>query len=123
MRIYVAHSGKFDFHKELYKPLEESSLSKDHIFFFPEKDQNKIINTNKILENEIDLLIAEVSFPATGLGIEIGRAEAYNVPILCVYKKGHEFSQSVKFATNNFLEYENDADLIDKISKFISSLY
>lgn len=32
-----------------------------------------------------DLMIAEVSLPATGLGIELGWAKAFKVPILCMY--------------------------------------
>ncbi len=121
MKIYVAHSGAFDFEKELYEVLERSRLSKDHEFFFPEKSVNKIVNTLNVIKNDIDLLIAEISFPATGLGIELGRAESAEVPIVCVYRKGSKFSSSIRFVTKNFIEYEGPEDLIGKVANFISS--
>ncbi len=60
----------------------------------------------KIIE-KYDLVIAEVSLPATGLGIELGWADYSNTPILCIYEKGSKFSSFLKFITNNFIEYDN----------------
>jgi hypothetical protein len=35
----------------------------------------------------VDIFIAEVSYPATGLGIEIGFTSLYGKRILCISKK------------------------------------
>ena len=38
-----------------------------------------------------------------------------------LYEKGSKISSSLKFITNNFIEYENIDDMIYKINKFIHS--
>ena len=90
---------------------------KTNTFFFPHK--SKETNTKEIISN-CDLVIAEVSLQTTGQGIELGWANFSNVPILCVYKKGSEISSSLKFITNEFIEYENIEDMIRKIRDFIN---
>jgi endonuclease V-like protein UPF0215 family len=64
-------------------------------------------------------MIAEVSFPATSLGIELGWAEMLETPVLCVYRKGCKISRSLKAITDDFIEYENPEDLIERIIRFI----
>ena len=66
------------------------------------------------------MLIAEVSLPATGQGIELGWADYANTPILCIYEKKSKISSSLKFITNNFIEYENTEDMINKLNDFIN---
>jgi len=122
MNIYVAHSGKIDFENELYKPLEESEIGQKHSLFLPERETNKKINTKDIIKKDIDLLIAEISFPATGLGIELGRAETYNVPIVGIYRTGHTFANSIRFVTNTFIEYDGTKDLVDKLIQHIKKI-
>lgn len=57
--------------------------------------------------------------PATGQGIELGWADYAKTPILCIYKKGTDISSSLKFITNQFIEYESVEDMIKEISDFI----
>jgi len=121
MKIYVAHSNKFDYITKLYEPLKTSNILKIHHFFFPHDEINKEVKTKGIIE-EYDLVIAEVSLPATGLGIELGWADYSQTPILCVHEKGAKYSSSLKFITNNFVEYENSDDLIKKVNLFLSNL-
>ncbi|MCD5381453.1 MAG: hypothetical protein LR008_02660 [Candidatus Pacebacteria bacterium] len=66
----------------------------------------------------IDLMIAEDSVPATGSGIELGRAAMVDVPILCVYKEGSNISKSLKFLTNDFIEYASSKGLLQKMNNF-----
>ena len=80
---------------------------------------NKIINTKQIISS-YDLLIAEVSLPATGQGIELGWADYAKTSILCIYKKGIQISSSLKFITDNFIEYENEENMISQINDFIN---
>ena len=104
MNIYVAHSNKFDYIKKLYEPIKNAKSLSIHNFFFPNDEVNKLVKTKEIIKN-YDLVIAEVSLPATGLGIELGWADDSNTPILCIYEKGSKNSSSLKFITNNFIEY------------------
>ena len=118
MNIYISHSSKYDYIDKIYSPIKNSNLVKSNNFFFPH-DNNKAINTKEIISNS-DLVIAEVSLPATGQGIELGWADYAKTPILCVYEKGSKISSSIKIITNNFIEYENVEDMINKIDDFIN---
>ena len=120
MKIYVGHSNLFDYQKELYDPIKKSNLIIENDVFFPHNEKNKIIPTKDIIKNS-DLFIAEVSYPATGLGIELGFASDAEVEILCIYKKGTKPSSSLKFITDNFICYENEKDLIDRITQYLKT--
>ena len=72
----------------------------------------------EIIKN-YDLVIAEVSLPATSLGIELGWSDYSNTPILCMYEKRSKVSSSLKFITNNFIEYDNSKDSVDKVNDFL----
>lgn len=116
MRIYISHSSSYDYINEVYNPIIKSDLSKTNIFFFPHENKNE--NTKEIISS-YDLVIAEVSLPSTGQGIELGWASYEKIPILCIYKKGAKISSSLKFITNQFIEYENKEDMIEKIKDFL----
>ena len=120
MKIYVIHASNFDYINKLYEPLESSQVLEKHSLFFPHKDEAKEIKTKELIKN-CDLVIAEVSLPSTGLGIELGWSDYVQTPILCVYEKGYKVSPSLKLITNNFIEYKDTNDLIDKISTFINN--
>ena len=120
MKIYIAHSSKFDFIEKLYNPIKNSKICVENDVLFPHDDESKSINTKDIIK-ECNLVIAEVSEVSTGLGIELGWAEAFNIPILCIYEKGKIYSPSLKYITNNFVEYENNEDMICKILININS--
>ena len=121
MNIYVAHSRNYDYIEKLYEPIKNAKGLSEYHFFFPHDEVNKEVKTKEIIKN-YDLVIAEVSLPAIGLGIELGWADDSNIPILCLYEKGSKPSSSLKFITNNFIEYDNSKDLIEKIEKFLNSL-
>lgn len=121
MNIYVAHSNKFDYIKKLYEPIKSFEPLSKHNFFFPHDEVNKLVKTKDIIR-DYDLVIAEVTLPATGLGIELGWADYSNTPILCIYEKEAQISSSLKFITNNFIEYDNPDDMVSKISDFLNKL-
>ena len=118
MKIYISHSSKYDYINKIYNPIKNSDLVKTNTFFLPHEEKNKIVNTKDIISN-YDLVIAEVSLPATGQGIELGWADYAKTPILCIYKKGTNISSSLKFITKQFIEYESIEDMIKEISDFI----
>ena len=70
MKIYVGHSSSFDYRAELYHPLAELNLTGCE-FVFPHVASESPTNSKEHMQ-AIDLMIAEVSYPSIGLGIEIG---------------------------------------------------
>lgn len=122
MKIYIAHSRNFEFQKELYESIRKSSLNKEHIFVLPYEKTDKPFDSKEYLKNECELLIAEVSNPSIGLGIELGWADVYDVPIACIYKTGSKFSRSLNIISKNFAEYSNNNELISVIEKIINQM-
>lgn len=118
MKIYISHSSGYDYINKIYNPIINSDISKTNTFFFPHENKDKVSNTKDIISS-YDLVIAEVSLPSTGQGIELGWASYANTAILCIYEKGAQISSSLKLITNQFTEYEDTKDMIDKISNFL----
>lgn len=118
MKIYFGHAKNFDYENEYYKPIEESSILKEENIIFPHKN-----DANHKFEREfytnLDLFIAEVSYRATGLGIELGFASDDNIPIFCFYKKGSIPAGSLKKITDHIIEYETLEDLKMKIEQVV----
>jgi len=122
MKIYVAHSKSFDFKKELYEPIRQSLLNDEHVFVLPHEVSDELFNSKDYLRHEADLMIAEVSGSTIGLGIEIGWADAYGVPILCVYRKGLKVSGSLRVVSESFVEYSDNKELILGIEQFVNEM-
>lgn len=120
MIIQLWHARNSDFHNELYNPIKESILYSEHTWIFPHDEFE--LDSRESLKS-IDLFIAEVSTPATGLGIEIGFASAYGKRILCVYKKWSKISASLKKVTENYVEYDNVDDMVNKVALFLDTLW
>ena len=119
MKIYVAHSGSLDYKKLLYTPIRESEINKGNIIVLPHEYDTEPYNSREFLK-ECDLMVAEVSYPSTGLGIELGWADVYKTPIACIYLKGSKISTSLKVLTSNFIEYENSEELLEKLTTLIN---
>lgn len=118
MKIYIGHSKNFDFKKELYEPIRTSSFNKNHEIILPHENSEELFNSKDFLQN-CDLMIAEVSSSGTSLGIEIGWANAFSCPVVCVYKSGTKPSSGLKAVSDVFIEYSNPNDLIEKLEKII----
>lgn len=120
MKIYVTHSSSFDYQNELYKPLRESDLNNQHQIFLPHEEQAEPVSS-KILIQEVDIMLAEVSFPSTGQGIELGWADAFGTKVIFLHKKDHKYSSSIKIISDDIFEYDDSADLISVLSGLLSS--
>lgn len=101
----------------MYEPLKASRLIEKHEFFFPHDGDKEKKTKHEI--KEADVVFAEVSLPGTGLGIELGWADAFDKKIVCLSKKGAHLSNSLKFVTKTFIEYEDSHDLVEKISEYL----
>ncbi len=121
MKILVAHASNFDYKTELYQPLKHSALLQQHTVIYPHDDENVEIETNSHIP-DTDLMLAEVSYPSTGAGIEIGLVQAAGIPTLFVYRAGTKPSGSLRFIKGKRIEYSDSADLVAKVEAEIAAL-
>jgi hypothetical protein len=120
MKILVAHASNFDYETELYQPLKQSAILQQHTVIYPHDDENAEIETNSHIPDS-DLMIAEVSYPSTGAGIEIGLVQAAGIPTLFVYKTGTKPTGSLKFIKGKLVEYTDSADLVSKVEAEVTA--
>ncbi len=114
--IYIAHSREYDYEKELYQPVRSiAELDQTQIILPHETERH---NTREFYRT-LGLMIAEVSYPATGMGIELGWANDDKTPIICVYRQGTKPSGSLWAVTDRFYEYQDMAELKTLITKII----
>ncbi len=113
MRIYVAHSTSFDYKEELYLPIRQSDLNSQHRFILPHEHSNDPYDSKMLISTaQVDLIVAEVSYPSTGLGIELGWADSCGIPIVCVHRADSKHSGSLKVVTDKIVSYTSHDDLI-----------
>jgi len=65
----------------------------------------------------------EASYPKIGVGIEVGWADAYAVPIIAMYKKGFKLSESIKSVSRVVLEYDSAEDMISKLRDALKKIF
>lgn len=106
MEIYIGHSSSFDFETELYEPLQNTDFGTDVALTLPHSDDGPF-ESEPYLKQECDLFIAEVSYPSTGLGIELGWADAYDVDVVCIHRNNQDISGSIPFVFDDIREYSS----------------
>ncbi len=119
MNLYLSHSSGFDYEKELYEPLK-TTLTANHDVFFPHDTENIGTKSKDIIATS-DYVLAEVSFPSTGQGIEIGWADANGIPIICFYRPGSKISSSLRFVSDVFIEYSSEQEMTTKLSDWLNT--
>ena len=120
MKIYVAHSSGFDFTTKLYKPIRSSSLNSEHEILLPQEGSVEEISRDMIRDS--DVLIAEVSMPSLGAGIEMGWADAFGHPIIALYEKGSAPSFSIDNVVTDRIEYDSAEDMIGKLEVALKNI-
>ena len=118
MRIYIAHSREFDFKNELYAPIRNNEDLKGHDIILPHEISDVSSNTRDFYK-DIDLIIAECSYPSTGLGIELGWAFDDNRPLYCIHKQGTKVSGSIYEISQNIFEYKNIEEMLKIIENIV----
>ena len=111
MKIFVSHSKDFDFKSELYEPIKNSALSEKHEFFLPH-DEGRNQKTKEEIKNS-DLFVVEISYPSRSSGIEIGWADAFNVPIVAIHREDYKPSGSIRHVTEKVISYKDTDDLVN----------
>lgn len=122
MKIYFAHSRDLDYQNDLYAPLRACTSLPQSDIILPHEGKDHVNNTREFYRS-LDLIIAEVSFPATGLGIELGWAADDKTPVYCLYRSGCKPSGSLHAVTDKFYEYSSKGEMIQLISDIIKQNY
>jgi len=117
-QIYVGHSNDFDYERQLYKPLRESTLDQKFTLVFPYEKRKKPFNSQEVIKTS-DAMVAEVSYPSTGLGIEIGWAYVFKVPIISIAMEDAKVSRSPEMVSDNFIRYSDTKDMIEKLNRVL----
>jgi hypothetical protein len=121
MNIYISHPSSYDYEHELYMPIKASELANIHHFFLPHESENIDVDAKDELKHT-NVLVAEVSLPSTGQGIELGQAHAAGVPIICFLRSGSKPSHSLRFVTDKIIEYADTHDLLAKLKAELDQL-
>lgn len=69
-----------------------------------------------------DLMIAEVSTKAIGVGIEVGYARAKGIPIVYLKTSKSEWSKTVRGCSSAVIEYSSLNDLSNKLLVALASI-
>lgn len=118
MKIYIAHSKALNYVDKLYKPIRENEELKKYEILLPH-EKTSASNNPRDFYKDLSVMIAEVSYPATGMGIELGWAYDDGIPIYSLYQKGCKVSGSLKVICNHFIEYSSEEELVDIIKNII----
>ena len=81
LNIYFVHSTKFDYNNLLYKRLLSSSVCLSHNLMLPQTKEYQEKYTKDLMA-KADVIVAEVSNPSFGLGLELKWLLKYDKPKL-----------------------------------------
>ncbi|MEM8889690.1 MAG: nucleoside 2-deoxyribosyltransferase [Bacteroidota bacterium] len=127
-RVYLAISlsNRGSLENELVQIQEVFEEKGSEVFIFVDhyhfqKEQEKEMMKAAFQEiDRSDLLIAELSKKAIGVGIELGYARAKGIPILYLRQKGREHSTTASGSSDFHLIYENPRDLGQQLQQLLS---
>jgi len=117
MNIYFPHSKQLDY-EAFYAAIRTSAVFDKHTCTLPYEKSETPQNSKSLIE-KADLIIAEVSYPGTGLGIELGWAEAFHKRVICIYKYDFHLAGSLKYVSEEFVSYNSYPELIKKLQKIV----
>lgn len=121
--MYVSHSSQFDFQTQLYAPLTQIFSGTPHHLIFPhEKNMKQYPSKMLFHKHKCDVVIAELSYPSTGVGIELGWADACDIPILGIAKMGSAPSKSITTIVQTIILYDDVRDLHHTLLKRIAEI-
>lgn len=118
MKIYIAHSRECDYRNELYLPIRNCQDLDQAEIILPHETDGSSGNTREFYK-DLDLMIAEVSYPATGQGIELGWAYDDGTPVVCIAKNDAKVSGSILAVTDQIYRYNNSEELVKIIQQTI----
>lgn len=116
-RIYFSHKRE---QAQVLYPILKDNCPDGRTYILPHENSEEPFPVKSYLqEGRIDLVLAEVSYPATGQGIELGWANWCNIPIVCIHNSD-KVSGSLKVLSNVFVRYQNLDDFLWAVEGAIS---
>lgn len=112
MKIYISHSTGFDYTKDLYDPIRQA-FGNTYDIYFPH-EAVAVTDSKDIIKNT-DIVLAEVSYPSIGQGIELGWADDNHIPIICCYHSGTSISSALTVLKPTMIEYNSVDEMVEKI--------
>jgi hypothetical protein len=115
MKIYVSHRRGMKNQDLFYKSLQGNRY---HDFVLPHLTSQEAYPSKELFQNkECDLVLAEVSEPSTGQGIELGWANAYGLKIICISQDNASSANSLKLICDTHIKYSDLNDLGSKLEE------
>lgn len=121
MDIYVAHPSSIDYENSLYPAIRELEGEIGHEFVLPHEGSDEIFDSRGFLEKKCDLMIAEVSEPSTGVGVELGWADLFDVPVLCIHREGADISGALSEVAEEIISYSSSNDVPKVIMEYLEA--
>ena len=109
-QIYLAHSSNYDFQGGLYKPIKSSHLMSMYEFIFLLDKPDNLPNTKELVKS-YSAVIAEMSYPSTGAGIEIGWADALRIPIIFIHNELYNPPPYLKTMSPHIIKYDKSTEI------------
>ena len=78
-----------------------------------------ILLNNRDFYKDIDLIIAECSYPTIGLGIELGWTFDDNIPVYCIHKQETKVSGINLCNFTNIFEYIDIDEMLKNIENIV----
>lgn len=122
MRIRIGHSTAYDFKTQLYAPLRTLALPEGTALSLPHEYGAAGDCTRAYFAEGCDLFLAEVSYPSTGLGMEIAYAAVADVPIVFVHRKDCRPSSSLRRVSESFFAYADESELKQQLQLLVVQL-
>jgi nucleoside 2-deoxyribosyltransferase len=118
LKTYVPHIDGIKILKQDVDDLQDSGL--DSLM----RSKAYKLNFEKIKDSKI--LIAEITKPSTGTGIEIGFALQMNKPIICLAQKDVDITSMVLGPVHlgliKLIRYENEKDCLEKLERTLKEM-
>jgi nucleoside 2-deoxyribosyltransferase len=126
--ISLSYSHRHDLASEIQAVLD--GLSAYHIaptvfvneFTFDETQSREMMQTALQLIRECDVLIAEVTYKAIGVGVEIGYAVAHHKPVIYLRISSVEYSTTVGGVADIDIVYTTPDDLRRQLIDVLAQL-
>jgi nucleoside 2-deoxyribosyltransferase len=93
-----------------------------------EEDPGYSLPPREVFERDVegikkcDLLVAEVTTPSHGVGMEIMLAHTLGKPVVCLFRKGVKISHMILGLTEaTLIEYYSEREMGEKLRRFIQN--
>ena len=117
LNIYFIHSTKLDYNNLIYKKVLSSSVCLGHNLMLPQTKEYQEKYTKDLMQ-KADIIIAEVSNPTFGLGLELKWLQKQDKPKLFL-SLNNEIPKKYKKYVNNF-KITNEETYLKTIEDFVS---